>query len=156
MARVSGPKEDAAQFANYWSARPGAIAMTEQRGPGRPSDYNEDIATTICDRLADGESLRAICASAGMPNKATVLRWIGNHEKFREQYQWARQLQADDILGRILEIADDSSRDYVQKTEPDGKVTWVEDRNHIAHCQFRINALFRIVDLLAPKKSSRR
>ena len=41
--------------------------MTEQRGLGRPSDYNEDIATTICDRLADGESLRAICASAGMP-----------------------------------------------------------------------------------------
>ena len=96
--------------------------MTEQRGPGRPSDYNEDIATTICDRLADGESLRAICASAGMPNKATVFRWIGSHEEFREQYQWARELQADDILGRILEIADDSSRDYVQKTGPDGNM----------------------------------
>jgi hypothetical protein len=130
--------------------------MTEQRGPGRPSDYNEDIATTICDRLADGESLRAICASAGMPNKATVFRWIGSHEEFREQYQWARELQADDILGRILEIADDSSRDYVQKTGPDCKVTWVEDRNHIANCQFRINALFRVVDRLAPKKHGRR
>ena len=130
--------------------------MTEQRGLGRPSDYNEDIATTICDRLADGESLRAICASAGMPNKATVFRWIGSHEEFREQYQWARQLQADDILGRILEIADDTSRDYVQKTGADGKVTWVEDRDHIANCQFRINALFRVVDLLAPKKHGRR
>jgi hypothetical protein len=48
------------------------------------------------------------------------------------------------------------SRDYVQKTGSDGKVTWVEDRNHIANCQFRINALFRIVDLLAPKKYGRR
>jgi hypothetical protein len=33
---------------------------------------------------------------------------------------------------RILEIADDSSRDYVQKTGADGKVTWVEDKEHIA------------------------
>jgi hypothetical protein len=130
--------------------------MTKQRGPGRPSDYNEDIATTICDRLADGESLRAICASAGMPNKATVFRWIGSHEEFREQYQWARELQADHILGRIREIADDSSRDYVQKTGADGKVTWVEDKEHIANCQLRINALFRVVDRLAPKKHGRR
>jgi hypothetical protein len=79
-----------------------------------------------------------------MPNKATVFRWIGSHEKFREQYQWARELQADDILGRILEIADDSSRDYVQKTGADAKVTWVEDKEHIADCQLRINALFRM------------
>jgi hypothetical protein len=35
----------------------------------------------------------------------------------------------------------------------DGKVIWVEDRDHIANCQFRINALFRIVTLLAPKKA---
>jgi hypothetical protein len=62
----------------------------------------------------------------------------------------------DSILEEIDEIADDSSRDYVQKTGPDGKVTWVEDRDHIANCQFRINALFRIVDLLAPKKYGRR
>jgi hypothetical protein len=63
-----------------------------------------------------------------MPNKATVFRWIGSHEEFREQYQWARELQADDILGRIRENADDSSRDYVQKTGADGKVTWAEDK----------------------------
>ena len=126
--------------------------MTEQRGPGRPSDYNEDIATTICERLADGESLRAICASAGMPNKATVFRWIGSHEEFREQYQWARELAADDILGRILEIADDSSRDYVQKTGPDGKVTWVVDREHIARCGLRISALKWTAARMAPRK----
>jgi hypothetical protein len=48
------------------------------------------------------------------------------------------------------------SRDYVQKTGADGKVTWVEDKEHIANCQLRINALFRIVDLLAPKKHGRR
>jgi len=31
-------------------------------------------------------------------------------------------------------------------------VTWVADHEHIAHCQLKINALFRIVALLAPRK----
>jgi hypothetical protein len=43
-------------------------------------------------------------------------------------------------LDEILEIADDSSRDYVQRTGADGKVTWVVDREHIARCLLRIKA----------------
>jgi hypothetical protein len=120
--------------------------MTVQRKRGRPSDYCAEIAMTICDRLAEGESLRAICADAGMPDKATVLRWIGRHKEFRDQYAWAREAQADDILEEILEIADDSSRDYVKKTGADGKVTWVVDREHIASCALRIKTRFRIAE----------
>jgi hypothetical protein len=126
--------------------------MTDQRKRGRPSDYTDDIATAICDRLAEGESLRAICAAEGMPDKATVLRWISGHKEFRDEYAWAREAQADDILEQILEIANDASRDYVEKTGADGKVTWVVDKEHIARCGLRIDALFRIVELLAPKK----
>jgi hypothetical protein len=121
--------------------------MTDQRKRGRPSDYTDDIATAICDRLAEGESLRAICATEGMPDKATVLRWIGRHKEFRDQYAWAREAQADDILEEILEIAKE-----VKKTDAQGKVTWVVDKEHIARCSLRIDALRGIVGLLAPKK----
>jgi hypothetical protein len=38
---------------------------------GRPSDYTQEIADLICERIADGESLRAICAGDDMPNKST-------------------------------------------------------------------------------------
>jgi hypothetical protein len=51
-----------------------------------------------------------------------VFRWIGRHKEFRAQYARAREAQADDILEEILEIADDSSRDYVKKTGADGNV----------------------------------
>jgi hypothetical protein len=132
------------------------IAMTVQRKRGRPSNYSAEIASTICDRLAEGKSLRAICADAGMPDKATVFRWIGRHKEFRDRYAWAREAQADDILEEILEIADDSSRDYVKKTGPDGKVSWVADPDHIASCRLRIKTRFRIVALLAPKKYGNR
>jgi hypothetical protein len=126
--------------------------MTVQPKRGRPCDYCAEIAMTICDRLAGRESLRAICAEAGMPDKATVFRWLGRHKDFRDQYARAREAQADDILEETLEIADDSSRDYVKKTRADGKVVWVVDHEHIARCRLRIKALFRIVALLAPRK----
>ncbi|WP_431196787.1 hypothetical protein [Pseudomonas aeruginosa] len=44
---------------------------------GRPSDYTPEIAQAICMRIAEGESLRMICRDDSMPDKSTVLRWIG-------------------------------------------------------------------------------
>jgi hypothetical protein len=38
---------------------------------------------SICNRLADGESLRAICSDAGMPSRATIFRWIARHNGYQ-------------------------------------------------------------------------
>jgi hypothetical protein len=130
--------------------------MKVQRKRGRRSDYSADIAATICDRLADGESLRSICASEGMPHKATVLRWIGRHAEFRDEYALAHEEQAEQLLADAVRIADDSSRDYVKKTGADGKVTWVVDYENIRRDRLRINTRFRIAALLAPKKYGNR
>jgi hypothetical protein len=49
--------------------RGGKIALGElmhQPKRGRPSRYSAQVAMSICDRPADGESLRAICSDAGM------------------------------------------------------------------------------------------
>jgi hypothetical protein len=78
-------------------------------GVGRPSDYTAEIADEICTRLANGESLRAICASDRddfMPHIGTVLRWVGQHEEFREQYARAREIQAETHADDIVAIAD--------------------------------------------------
>ena len=39
----------------------------KKRKIGRPSLYTEALAAKICRRLAEGESLRAICADKAMP-----------------------------------------------------------------------------------------
>jgi hypothetical protein len=130
--------------------------MSDQRKRGRPSDYSADMAVTICDRLAEGECLRSICASEGMPNKATVFRWLGRHQEFRDQYAWAREAQADDLLEEIMEIADDDSGDYVEKILSCGKVVMVLNEENIRRARLRINARFRTVALLAPRKYSNR
>jgi hypothetical protein len=105
---------------------------------GRPSGYSAEIADTICNRLAGGESLRAICADAGMPDRATVSRWLARYEEFRGLYGFARECQAECLVDEILKVARDSSRDYMKKVGVDGKVTWVVEREHIARCGLRI------------------
>jgi len=127
-----------------------------QHKRGRPSHYSAEIADTICDRLAGGESLRAICTDDGMPDRATVSRWLARYEEFRDLYGSARECQAESLVDEILKIARDSSRDYVKKVGVDGKVTWVVDREHIARCGLRISALKWTAARMAPRKYGNR
>lgn len=73
---------------------------------GRPSDFSEKIATIICARLADGESLRSVCRDPSLPHVSTVLRWVGNNQSFREQYTHAREAGLEQMADEIIEIAD--------------------------------------------------
>lgn len=82
---------------------------------GRPSSFSEEIADTICERLANAESLRKICLSDGMPSQTTVFRWLADerYAAFREQYAHAREAQADALFDECLDIADDGVNDYM-------------------------------------------
>lgn len=71
----------------------------------RPSSYSPERANAICERLADGESLRQICETKGFPDKETVRRWLREHEEFRAQYTRAREEQADHYADEILKEA---------------------------------------------------
>jgi len=77
----------------------------------RPSKFTAEIGDAICERIADGESLRSICREDGAPDKATVFRWLGEHEAFRDQYARAREAQADSYADDIADIADDKALD---------------------------------------------
>lgn len=79
----------------------------------RPSTYTAEVAEQICTRLADGESLRCICADEGMPGKTTLMRWLEDHAEFRDQYARAREQQADRYVEDTVEIADAASPESV-------------------------------------------
>jgi len=76
-------------------------------GKGRPSDYTEEIATTICDRIAEGESLRGICRDDDMPSKVSVWRWLNKHPDFCSRYAQARDAQAEGYGEEIVALADE-------------------------------------------------
>lgn len=90
---------------------------------GRPTDFTSELANAICERLADGESLRSICRADAMPNKATVFRWLAADEAFSDQYARARESQADSLFDEMLEIADSATiADAVQVQQAKLKV----------------------------------
>ena len=96
----------------------------DQPKRGRPSDYSFQVAISICARLAEGKSLRAICSEAGMPGRATVFRWIARHKEFRDEYTLACELRAEDLADEMIEIADVPFMDALrQSVEASGAAT---------------------------------
>lgn len=43
-----------------------------KRKLGRPTDYTKDMADKICEKIANGRSLRSICAEDGVPPMKTI------------------------------------------------------------------------------------
>lgn len=46
-----------------------------------------------------------------MPAKATIFRWMAEHEQFRDKYAKATDARADAIFEEIFDIADDVVED---------------------------------------------
>ena len=82
------------------------MSEKEKRPIGRPTKYSQEMADKICEQIAHGKSLRAVCAEDGMPPMKTIYRWLEANEEFRHQYARAREKQADYFAEEIIEIAD--------------------------------------------------
>jgi hypothetical protein len=118
---------------------------------GRPSDYSQDTADAICERIAEGESLRSICRDESMPSLSSVFKWLSAQPEFADQYARGREAQADTLADEIVDIADDGKRDYV---DADGVRT--VDHDHIARARLRVDARKWIASKLKPKKYGER
>ena len=71
----------------------------------------EQLKPIILARLANGESLRQICKTEGMPHESTVRFWTLDDAEFATQYARARSSGLDSIAEEIQEIADETSGD---------------------------------------------
>lgn len=118
---------------------------------GRPSEYSQETADAICERIADGESLRSICTEEGMPNKATVFRWLDALPDFATKYARARECQADTLADEIVLIADTTQIGVKTKTNEKGEVETTEG-DMIEHRKLRIAARQWTAEKLRPKK----
>lgn len=120
----------------------------------RPSEFTQDVADAICEKLADGNSLRSICAADDMPARSTVFKWLADPARsaFVDQYARAREAQAEALFEDILDIADDGSNDYTVKKRPDGSEYDAFDAEHVQRSKLRVDARKWMVSKLAPKK----
>lgn len=118
---------------------------------GRPTDYSEDLARAICERLMDGESLRSICLDEATPGKTTIFRWLNANAEFRDQYVKAREVQAESIADELIDIADDGHNDWMEKNFGED-TRWVENGEAIRRSALRIDTRKWVAARLLPKK----
>ena len=132
--------------------------MTKPKNPkdlkpvGRPSGYTEEIATEICRRIVAGEGLRKICEAPGMPHYSAVYNWLSDNPTFNDAYARAREFQADAWADEMRQIADDSSKDYVEVETPDGRTEQRFDHEHVQRSRLRIDTIKFLVSKFAPKR----
>lgn len=95
--------------------KPGQV---RKRTGGRPYTFNgfrRDIADLICARIANGESLLAMCKEPGMPAEATVRSWVIDNKGaddpaypgFALAFSRAREMGCDSIAEQIIQISDE-------------------------------------------------
>lgn len=118
---------------------------------GGPTTLTWEIAEEICERLADGESMKAICRDPDMPNITLIYKWKRDTPWFDRMFKQARQDQVHTLVDEIIDIADDSTNDYVERETAKG-TTIVLDEEHIRRSAIRIEARKWLAERMAPKE----
>jgi len=114
---------------------------------GRPSDFSQEIADTVCLRLADGQTLREICRDEAMPARSTIHLWLLQHEAFSDQYARARDIQVDGWADEIMEISDDGSNDWQEREHGPSL-----NGEHVQRSKLRVDTRKWLMGKAAPKK----
>jgi hypothetical protein len=132
----------------------GKVAQQPVSAPEKESKstYTTHMADFICIRLSEGESLQEIVKTEGMPNRATVYRWLLEQPLFCDKYTRAREEQADTLADEIIGIADESP-ETVEVRDKHGEVIDVKiDSGYVAYQKQRIEARKWTAMKLKPKK----
>lgn len=128
------------------------MAKTKDRHPGgRPTDYTPEIAEVVCQRIAEGESVRGICADEDMPSVRTFFRWVGKYEEFRQQYAIAREQQMESFADEILDISDNGTNDYMSNNDPENP-GYKFNGEHYQRARLRVDTRKWLMSKMAPKK----
>jgi hypothetical protein len=111
------------------------------------STYSFEVTEKICQQMAEGKGLRAICSQPDMPARTTVLRWLEDQPGFRTRYQYAREALLDFYSEEILKIAFDDSGDLIVDGDR------VMSGHHVVQrARLKVDTLKWIMSKLGPKK----
>lgn len=121
---------------------------------GRPTDFTEELGTKICARIAEGESVRSIVRDKNMPSSSTIFRWLLDESKkpFWEQYEKARNIQAENMFEELIEIADDGKNDWMEKEYKNGSSYITLNNEAVSRSRLRVDTRKWYLSKVLPKK----
>lgn len=122
---------------------------------GRPTTYCKEMADRICELVATTSfGLQRLCELYDeLPDKTTVNLWRYKHPEFSTQYAQAKLKQADLLAEEILDIADDSTNDWMLSLDDDqDMVGWKLNGDHVNRCRLRIDTRKWLAAKLLPRQ----
>lgn len=108
-----------------------------------PKSITPEIFSKVCERVASGMTVRAVCRMEGMPDRTDVYKAIAISEDYHGQYMRAREAQMIMWEEEIIEIASDSSEDMRE----DGRI----NHEHIQRSRLRTDVMRWIMSKRLPK-----
>lgn len=128
--------------------------MSKREKPGRPTVFTQKLANKICQRIAEGDSVRTIVKDDDMPSSSTIFRWLldESHKPFWEQYEKARNIQAELMFEELIDIADDGSNDWVIREGKDGEEWWQQNGEALGRSRLRVDTRKWYLSKIVPKK----
>lgn len=118
---------------------------------GRLSLYTRELADAICDRLKEGESLRAICAPQEMPAAGTVRGWVVDDiDGFAERYARAKDIGVEALVDDALHEAESVRAAAFKTVKPDG--TEVRHVDAVDRSRLKVDTIKWYASKIARKK----
>lgn len=111
--RTVGPNDKG----NNW---PGNSNRSKKAHPaGGPGIFTDKLGEELCERMCNGEAPSVICKDPKMPTYSTVIKWTlsddPKYEAFRIMFEEAKKIMWLYHADQMLNIADDSTNDYIDR-----------------------------------------
>lgn len=121
-----------------------------KRKRGGQTLYTPEIADEVCNRIAEGESLSAICRNTPhMPAEATIRLWVvDDREGFAARYARARDVALDKMADELIEIADESNADVIVDADGHERL----NGEAVQRARLRVDTRKWYMSKLAPKR----
>lgn len=110
------------------------------------------IAQAILARMVNGEGLKTICRTPGMPPPSTVRIWALTNPEFGRAFHEARRIGCEGMADELVEISDDGKNDWMERLGEDGKpVGWKLNGEHVLRSRLRVDTRKWVLSKVLPK-----
>ena len=99
-------------------------------------EYSNELFVELCDRIAEGRSLRSVCSDADMPAKKSVFQWLATNPALSDQYARACEERAEYLAELALIEANNEST----------------ESGSVARDRLKVDTIKWFASKLAPKK----
>lgn len=122
----------------------------------RPSKFRQELLDEICERLAEGEPLAAICREDKFPTDRTVRTWALERSDVSSAIARARLLGYDAIADECMEIADDARNDWMAMLSDEEQLGYKFNGEHVQRSKLRIETRLKLLAKWDPKRYGER